>query len=123
MRFAVYILTKPHSFLGSEEYFYQRVICHFGKFGKLLFNRPVSIEACLALTLAEDVNSTSAFIYSHKDLLQVYFKIEIVQDEESGFYLKSLPMISENYVPSLNTLPDFLFHLATHVNKNATHHH
>lgn len=94
------------------------MIHHFGKFGKLVFTQSISIEACLALTVAEDANASSAVISSHKNLLQAYFKIEI--QDESDVCIQSLPMISKNYVPSLDRLPDFLLHLATQVSKNPT---
>lgn len=92
------------------------MIHHFGKFGKLVFAQPISIDACLALTLVEEPKAANAVIFSHKELLRAYFKIEI--EDESGVSLKSLPMILKNYVPSLDRLPDFLLHLATLVNKN-----
>ncbi|KAH9503230.1 DNA mismatch repair protein [Bulinus truncatus] len=109
----------------SKHLFYQIMIQDFGNLGIFRLSEPASIKEVILLALdcaasgwspadgpKEDMaDYVVTFLTSKAEMLQDYFSIEI----EDG-HLLTLPMLMENYVPSLNELPLYILHLATEVN-------
>ncbi|KAI9281516.1 hypothetical protein BY458DRAFT_498813 [Sporodiniella umbellata] len=47
-----------------------------------------------------------------KNILETYFKIKITSDGQ----IEALPMLTKNYVPSLEKLPFLMYNIATQIN-------
>ncbi|KAG2206898.1 hypothetical protein INT46_009402, partial [Mucor plumbeus] len=99
----------------SKEYFYQCIISKFGSFGKLKLTPPLLVQACLLLVNPiKDVNTLVMELYSKKDFLSSNFKTDLIF-EYNNIYLKSLPLVSNNYIPTLEKIPLFIFNICTKV--------
>ncbi|KAI8077248.1 uncharacterized protein B0P05DRAFT_511213 [Gilbertella persicaria] len=98
----------------SEEYIYQCIVFGFSRFGKLVLSPPLSITEYIQLGFMEDADTS--ILLSEKELLLDYFSTDIEQDN-GQIYLKSLPMIIMNYVPSflIERIPLFVFNLITQI--------
>ena len=100
----------------SEDYIYQRIIFQFSQFGRLMFSTPLNIIQCISVCMKHDpltaVNVD--MILENSEMLSDYFKTEF-EVKEGQPYLKSLPMIVHDYVPSffMERLPDFVYDLST----------
>ncbi|KAM7063680.1 DNA mismatch repair protein Mlh1 isoform 1-T1 [Molossus nigricans] len=110
----------------SEELFYQILIYDFANFGVLRLSEPAPLFdlAMLALESPESgwteedgpkeglAEYIVEFLKKKTEMLADYFSLEI--DEEGN--LIGLPLLIDNYVPSLEGLPIFILRLATEVN-------
>nr|KAF6420786.1 mutL-like protein 1 [Molossus molossus] len=111
----------------SEELFYQILIYDFANFGVLRLSEPAPLFdlAMLALESPESgwteedgpkeglAEYIVEFLKKKTEMLADYFSLEI--DEQEG-NLIGLPLLIDNYVPSLEGLPIFILRLATEVN-------
>ncbi|KAM7063681.1 DNA mismatch repair protein Mlh1 isoform 2-T2 [Molossus nigricans] len=107
----------------SEELFYQILIYDFANFGVLRLSEPAPLFdlAMLALESPESgwteedgpkeglAEYIVEFLKKKTEMLADYFSLEI--DEEGN--LIGLPLLIDNYVPSLEGLPIFILRLAT----------
>ncbi|KAF5291784.1 hypothetical protein FQA39_LY14272 [Lamprigera yunnana] len=108
-----------------QELFYQFILYNFQNFGSIQLSEPLSLKelALLALDLSEagwseedgdkdELASKVQEILTEKgEMLKEYFSMEI---DEFGF-LKSLPLILENYIPEMGGLPMYILRLATEI--------
>ncbi|KAI7904432.1 uncharacterized protein BX663DRAFT_485247 [Cokeromyces recurvatus] len=109
-----YLINYP---LISEEFFYQLIVNQFIQFEKLKLSEPISIQECLLLvTKANTAVMATNHLFAHKDLLDAYFKMQITMDDKETVQLDSLPMLLQDYTPSLDKLPFFLLRISTEVN-------
>lgn len=104
----------------SEEYFYQIIINNIGKFGKLLLSTPIPISSGISLfapdKTSDELMEACTSIIEHKDLLRLYYRIEIESSEDDDeIYLTCLPMILKDYIPAFDKLPILLHNIATQV--------
>ncbi|XP_077160023.1 DNA mismatch repair protein Mlh1 isoform X2 [Paroedura picta] len=110
----------------SQEMFYQILVYDFGNFGILRLSEPAPLYdlAMLALDNAESgwteedgpkeglAEYIVHFLTKKNEMLREYFSLEI--DEHGN--LTGLPLLIENYIPSLEGLPMLILRLATEVN-------
>ncbi|XP_034936972.1 DNA mismatch repair protein Mlh1 [Chelonus insularis] len=110
----------------AEELFYEIMLYDFANYGVLKFSEPLSITELSLLGLeleeagwteserpkkeiAEDVRD---LLTEKAEMLKEYFSIVITKNG----YIKSLPMLLENYYPSEVDLPLYILRMATEVN-------
>ncbi|XP_074844270.1 DNA mismatch repair protein Mlh1 isoform X3 [Carettochelys insculpta] len=110
----------------SQELFYQILIYDFANFGVLRLSEPAPLYdlAMLALENTESgwteedgpkeglAEYIVEFLKKKTEMLKDYFSLEI--DEDGN--LTGLPLLIDNYIPSLEGLPMFILRLATEVN-------
>lgn len=111
----------------SNEYFYQVGLTHFGNFGAIRFDPPLSLDELLTIAAQQEkadpatadgfdasevVRLVSAQLIERRDMLLEYFSLEISEDG----HLISIPLLLKGYTPSLAKLPRFLLRLGPHVN-------
>jgi DNA mismatch repair protein MLH1 len=114
----------------SRELFYQLALFNIGNFGYFGLAEPASVTELAMMGLddpsagwsAEDgpkeklARRCAKFLLSKAAMLDDYFSIKIVQQQDSGdICVEALPMLVEDYVPDLVELPTFLLRLATEV--------
>ncbi|KAI8971126.1 histidine kinase-like ATPase [Pilobolus umbonatus] len=106
-----------HQCVISEELFYQMIIRSFGRMGTLHLETSLSIHSCLELVVdnLNDIRQYKTVIYQYSDILKTYFSI-VITKKNDDYHLCQLPIIINDYIPSLNNLPVFLLNLATKVN-------
>ncbi|XP_078459880.1 DNA mismatch repair protein Mlh1 isoform X1 [Lampetra planeri] len=110
----------------SQELFYQILIQDFGNFGVLRLSTPAPLYQIIMMAL-EDPDSgwteedgpreelaehAAAFLNQRAEMLQDYFSLEIDQDGN----LTGLPLLLDNYIPTMEGLPLFMLRLTTEVN-------
>ena len=109
--------------LVAQEYFYQLGLADFGNFGSITFERPLGIQALIALGVDherrnsdpdnEDVEWDTVAglvterLIERRDMLREYFNFDVSSDGE----LITLPLLLKGYTPSLAKLPRFLMRL------------
>ncbi|XP_011496645.1 PREDICTED: DNA mismatch repair protein Mlh1 [Ceratosolen solmsi marchali] len=110
----------------AEELFYEIMLYDFANYGVIKFSEPLLIQDLAILGLECEEAGWSESIGDKKDLamrvqellleksdmLRQYFSICI---DKKG-YLKSLPILLENYIPSQGEIPLYLLRLSTEVN-------
>jgi DNA mismatch repair protein MLH1 len=112
----------------SNEYFYQVGLTHFGNFGAIRFDPPLSLKEVLTIaaeqekeTLAtegdgfdinEVVQLVSTQLIERREMLFEYFSLEISEEGD----IISIPLLLKGYTPSLAKFPRFLLRLGPHVN-------
>lgn len=119
--------------LVASEYFYQVGLTHFGNFGRIAFDPPLSLRDLLRIAATHEKNTVipstnpdqdddidveetveliSAQLIDRRQMLTEYFALDISSDG----LLSSLPILLKNYTPSLAKLPRFLLRLGPYVN-------
>jgi DNA mismatch repair protein MLH1 len=112
----------------SNEYFYQVGLTHFGNFGAIRFDPPLSLTDVLTIAAEHEkardsadagnfdpkevVELVSGQLIERREMLLEYFSLEISEDGD----LISIPLLQKGYMPSLAKLPSFLLRLGPHVN-------
>ncbi|XP_041367878.1 DNA mismatch repair protein Mlh1-like [Gigantopelta aegis] len=110
----------------SRELFYQIMMYDFGNFGILRLSEPAPAYDLAMMALDSEESGWSEvdgpkedlalyivdFLKTKTEMLRDYFSLEI---DEQGHIL-TLPMLLEDYVPSLDGLPMYVLRLATEVN-------
>ncbi|XP_053476662.1 DNA mismatch repair protein Mlh1 isoform X1 [Ictalurus furcatus] len=110
----------------SQELFYQILICDFGNFGVLWLSNPAPLYDLAILALDSEESGWTEedgpkeglaqyivdFLKKKAEMLEDYFSMKI--DEEGN--LTGLPLLLDNYSPSMEGLPLFILRLATEVN-------
>ncbi|GME73009.1 unnamed protein product [Ambrosiozyma monospora] len=115
-----------------NELFYQIGLSDFANFGKLKLSEPISIRKQLEVIynnadLLETVSKGNKVktidevlekFSEMGDMLNEYFSIEVDEQRTkvTDVNLISLPMLIQNYFPSLSKLPLFLFRVGNRVN-------
>ncbi|KAA0718271.1 DNA mismatch repair protein [Triplophysa tibetana] len=110
----------------SQELFYQILIYDFGNFGVLRLSNPAPLYDLAMLALESEESGWTEedgskeglaqyivdFLKQKSEMLEEYFSLEI--DDEGK--LVGLPMLLDNYIPTMEGLPMFILRLATEVN-------
>ncbi|GMG24555.1 unnamed protein product [Ambrosiozyma monospora] len=115
-----------------NELFYQIGLSDFANFGKLKLSEPISIRQQLEVIYNDDdllktvskgnkvktINEVLERFKEMGDMLNEYFSIEVDEQgtKDPDVNLITLPMLIQNYFPSLSKLPLFLFRVGNRVN-------
>ncbi|OAC98706.1 hypothetical protein MUCCIDRAFT_85254 [Mucor lusitanicus CBS 277.49] len=100
----------------SEQVIYQCILNHIGHFDSVAIGSPISLHQCLSLEYHENETHAIALdLYAKSDILAQHFKTDLVM-EDGIIWLKSLPLIIRNYVPTLEKIPMFIHRLSTKIN-------
>ncbi|CAO3608367.1 unnamed protein product [Mucor fragilis] len=87
-----------------------------GHFGKLMLGSPISLHQCLLLEYTEnDANTTALELHTNRGFLAEYFQTDLMM-ENSTVWLKSLPLLINDYAPTLDKVPLFICRISTKVN-------
>ena len=113
----------------SEELFYQIALFNFGNFGYFKLDEPASLSECVHMALDDPATEwtpddgpkeklarrCAKFLLTKAEMLNDYFSIRITQQSDGQIMLEALPMLVEDYPPSMVDLPLFVVRLATEV--------
>uniref|UniRef100_A0AAG5DKS0 DNA mismatch repair protein S5 domain-containing protein n=1 Tax=Anopheles atroparvus TaxID=41427 RepID=A0AAG5DKS0_ANOAO len=109
----------------AAELFYQLMVFNFGNFNRLTLSEPLELRRLALLALADPESGYTEedgpasdladriveILVEKSGLLAEYYNLSIRKD---GF-LESLPIVLENYMPSVVFLPMYILRLATEV--------
>lgn len=91
-----------------------------GHFGKLMLGSPISLHQCLLLEYTEnDANTTALELHTNRGFLAEYFQTDLMM-ENSTVWLKSLPLLINDYAPTLDKVPLFICRISTKVYAQST---
>lgn len=99
----------------TNSLFYQLGLRNVGGFGS--YEVDISVTECLKLIKIEqqEIDETVERLAQMKDMYGEYFGV-VFEEGNNDLRLKQLPMLLNEYTPSLNKLPLFLFKLFKNIN-------
>lgn len=108
------------------EFYYQIALAEFCNYGVYNLSEPLSIDDVLdplyESGIEEEVTKLKPkaeivdTINSMKEMFDEYFQLNLEENENGKVYIKSIPMIMKDIIPSIDKLPYFFYRLGNSIN-------